>query len=150
MRKVPATSPVSFMAYGIPTMPAPTMAVMRLAVHPTRVDLCSGSTVGCGFLLMLGGVMLDGESNSRSWSLKLPLETASLEDTRRGARKGDFGGNAGIFFVAETTMIECHHIHVDGTARAEPLRDVSHILPSHLSLWIDFSKYATILISRLV
>ena len=70
------------------------MAVMRLAVHPTKVDLCSGSTTVCSVQLMavLRDVMLNGEL-SRSCSLPL-LFDAMPDETRRGAKKGDLGGSA--------------------------------------------------------
>ena len=73
-------------------MPAPTIAVIRLAVHPTKVDLCSGSTTACSVLMaVLRDVMLNGELRS---SCSLPLLFDAMPDeTRRGARKGDLGGS---------------------------------------------------------
>lgn len=75
------------------------MAVIKLAVHPINVDLCSGSTVVYllgSRLIGLGFVVVAGEEVARLRSLRLasmPRDMSGL-DARRGARKGDLGGSA--------------------------------------------------------
>ena len=63
-------------------MPAPTIAVTKLAVHPIKVDLCSGSTVVLYFSEE-AVVAVCGDDVSRSHR---------AEEERRGAKNGDFGG----------------------------------------------------------
>lgn len=66
------------------------MAVIKFAVHPIKLDLCSGSTD----VYLLGSKsdwrLLVEDIAVRSWLL-LPSKNSGL-DARRGARKGDFGG----------------------------------------------------------
>ena len=41
IKKTPAPKPAELTAKGIPTIPLPTIQDIKLAVHPTRFDLCS-------------------------------------------------------------------------------------------------------------
>eukprot|EP00977_Amphora_coffeiformis_P022836 scaffold11639_cov172-Amphora_coffeaeformis.AAC.13 len=47
MRKIPAPNPASFTANGIPTIPDPTIALTRFAVHPNIELLCSWTSSFC-------------------------------------------------------------------------------------------------------
>ena len=64
----------------MPTMPAPTVAVMRFAAHPSRVDLCSGATATTAS--PAAGTAAEGG-------------TARTEQERLGRRNGDFDRDEG-------------------------------------------------------
>mmetsp|Transcript_47475 Transcript_47475/g.53908 ORF Transcript_47475/g.53908 Transcript_47475/m.53908 type:complete len:103 (-) Transcript_47475:313-621(-) len=44
---MPGSKPDSWIAYGIPTIPAPTIALTKLDEQPTMVDLCSSPICAC-------------------------------------------------------------------------------------------------------
>lgn len=47
IRKIPAPNPASFTANGMPTIPDPTIAFTRFAVHPNIELLCSSTSSFC-------------------------------------------------------------------------------------------------------